>query len=161
MSEVEVNGKPKFKKKGNPEVKPSKNQQQVEVEAKEFEQELKKQREELKSEQESQSDKSVERAEQELSPSHNLEQEIIDPPAKFTLTADELAKIISAAQGGDTTPHLALRTPADLKGLDKAGYVMDDALGEVGRGMHRVADGCRDIVGGAIDIVTLGRAHRK
>lgn len=161
MSEVELNGKPAFKsktKKGNPEVKPSKNQQEIDLEAKEFEKELKKQRKELKEEQDS---KEVESAEGERSLSQDLETEIIDPPAKFTLTSDELAKIITAAQGGNVEPHLTLRMPEDLTASEKVGYVVDDALAEVGRGLHRVADGCRDIIGGAIDIVTLGRANRK
>lgn len=160
MSEVEVNGKPSFKsrKKGNPDVKPTKNQQEVDLEAKEFEKELRKQRDELKAEQVEETTEESPRS-QELT--DIIESEVIDPQQKFNLTADELAKIITAAQGGDTEPHLALRMPEDLTPAEKVGYVMDDALAEVGRGLHRVADGARDVVGGAIDIITLGRANRK
>lgn len=76
------------------------------------------------------------------------------------LTADELAKIIAAAQG-KYVPNERPPLPPDATMGDKVKDFADDALGEVGRGAHRIADGCRDIVGGAIDIITLGRAHRR
>lgn len=158
MSEVAVNGKPTFKPKGNPDVKLTENQQQIDIDAEEFKQELKAQREELKSEHKQ---KEVEATKGESPLSHNLEVELIDKPSTFTLTSIELAKIIRAAQGGETNPHLVPTLPEDASLIDRIQHTTDDVLAEVGRGAHRMADGCRDIIGGAIDIITLGRAHRK
>lgn len=157
---VEVTtGKPIVKRKGETDVKLTKNQEQVDLDKNEFQEELKSQRAELRKEQEAGESSLV--AEQELPISQNFEGEVVDPEAKFTLTPTELTSIIRAAQGIEETPHLVHRMPEDLKGVDKAQYIVDDGLAEVGKGMHRMADGARDIVGGVIDILTLGRAHRK
>lgn len=85
--------------------------------------------------------------------------EVIAQPV-LQLTAEDLAKIIAAAKG-DYVPSERPPLPPDASFGEKAKDFAEDAVGEVGRGAHRIADGCRDIIGGAIDIITLGRAHRR
>lgn len=89
-----------------------------------------------------------------------LQEEVPSSSPVLRLTTDELAKIIAAANGS-YIPSEREPLPPDATLGEKVMDFTDDALGEVGRGAHRVADGCRDIVGGLIDIVTLGRAHRR
>lgn len=78
----------------------------------------------------------------------------------LTLTADDLAKIVAAAKG-DYLPFTRKELPPDASFGEKMIDFTDDAMGEVGRGAHRMIDGCRDILAGAVDIVTLGRARRR
>jgi hypothetical protein len=103
--------------------------------------------------------------------SHDIPEEITHPATEllpkeqqFTLTASELSKIILASQGKTlpTTPQEITSVAIESKGiLDKAQDTVDDTLSEIGKGLHRVADGVRDIAGGLIDIITLGRANRR
>lgn len=87
-------------------------------------------------------------------------QEVLPAQATLSLSSDDLAKIIAAAKGDYVAvPREPL--PPDASLSEKVLDYTDEALGEVGRGAHRMVDGCRDILGGAIDIVTLGRAHRR
>ena len=159
MSDVKVTGKPTVKKKKSKEqegMKLTENQEQIDLETKAFTKELEKQRSELKEEKGS----SVEATKGKSPLSQNLT--VVEKPKTLTLTVDDIAKIVGAANGTKPpTPHLVHQLPEDASLLDRAHLMVDDALGEVGKGAHRVADGARDILGGVIDILTLGRSHRK
>lgn len=157
--DIQVVGKVKRKP-----MKMTEEQQEVDKEVKQFKEELETQREELVKEREeedkSRPKKERMRARGELSSTHNLE--VLPKEETLNITITDLTRIIAVARGEeDTQPHLVHQLPEDASFMDRAQLTVDDALGEIGRGAHRMVDGTRDIVGGLIDIVTLGRAHRK
>lgn len=84
--------------------------------------------------------------------------EVLSPePQTITITIEDLANIINSAATG--TP---MRLARELSRADSsAERIMDDTLGAVGDGAQRMANGVRDILGGAIEVVTLGRSRRR
>jgi hypothetical protein len=159
QDDIKVNGQVKRK------MKMTEGQQDVQKEAAEFTESLKAQREELTKERGEQPVTSPAkqeggRAKEELSRAQNLE--VLNREQTINISVGDLTTLIAVARGEtQVTPHLVHQLPEDASTMDRVHLIADDALAEVGRGAHRVMDGLRDIGGGLIDIVTLGRAHRK
>lgn len=85
------------------------------------------------------------------------EGEVLPKELTLNIKVSDFARIVSEASTGRPVRPYQLNAPSD----SVTERILDNTLGAVGDGLHRVADGARDIVGGLIDIVTLGRAGRR
>lgn len=85
------------------------------------------------------------------------EGEVLPKEQMLNIKVSDFARIVADASMGRTVRPYQLKAQSE----SMTERILDNTLGAVGDGMHRVADGARDIVGGLIDIVTLGRAGRR